>query len=113
MVGITTPILFDPENQSCKGVTVMENVFEEWAILEIMGYRRLAGKVTESVIGGGNFIRIDIPTEGDKFATQYYSPSSIYCITPTSEDIARSFAISNQPMPVNRWEFQITEGIKE
>lgn len=87
----------------------MESTFEEWAILEIMGYRRLSGKVTEAVIGGGNFIRIDIPDNNDKYTTQYYSPSSIYCITPTSEDIARQFAKSNQPAPINRWEL-LNEG---
>ena len=85
----------------------MENKFEEWAVLEIMGYRRLSGKVTEAVIGGGNFIRIDIPSDNGKYTTQYYSPSSIYCITPTSEDIARQFAKSNQPEPINRWELLV------
>ena len=39
---------------------VMET-FEEWAVLELMGHRRLAGKVTEATIGGGAFLRIDIP----------------------------------------------------
>jgi hypothetical protein len=33
-----------------------QNGFEEWAVLELMGHRRLAGKVTDAVIGGGAFI---------------------------------------------------------
>lgn len=82
----------------------MENTFEHWAILELMGHRRLAGKVTESVIAGGSFIRIDVPSENDTYSTQYYSPGAVYCITPTTEEIAREFAKQVQPEPVHTWE---------
>ena len=77
-----------------------ENSFEEWVILELMGHRRLAGKLTEATIGGASFVRIDIPGS----ASQFYSPSAIYCITPTSEEIARQVALNNIPEPVSRWE---------
>lgn len=84
----------------------MENTkFEEWAILELMGHRRLAGKITDAVIGGGTFLRIDIPMADDKWTTHYYSPQSVYCISPVSEEIARLVAKNNQPAPVHRWEF--------
>jgi len=83
----------------------VETNFEEWAILELMGHRRMAGKITDAVIGGGAFLRIDVPSEDGKFSTQYYSPASVYCITPTSEEIARTVAKQSQPAPVNRWEF--------
>ena len=83
----------------------METKFEEWAILELMGHRRLAGKVTDAVIGGGSFLRIDIPAKNGQYSTQYYSPQSIYCITPTTEEIARGVAEQSQPQPVYRWEF--------
>jgi hypothetical protein len=84
----------------------MENKFEEWAILELMGHRRLAGKVTESAIGGGSFIRIDMPMKDGSQSTQFYSPGSIYCITPTTEEIARTMSMAYQPEPVNQWEFK-------
>jgi hypothetical protein len=83
----------------------VENKFEEWAILELMGHRRLAGKLTEATIGGGAFLRIDMPMKDGKTSTQFYSPGSIYCITPTTEAIAREVAMASQPEPVNRWEF--------
>ena len=83
----------------------MENKFDEWAILELMGHRRLAGKVSECAIGGGSFIRIDMPMRNNKTATQFYSPGSIYCITPTTEEIAREVSLASQPEPVARWEF--------
>jgi len=88
----------------------METKFEEWVILELMGHRRLAGKVTDAVIGGGAFLRIDIPGKNGQQTTQYYSPGAVYCITPTSEDIARLVAEQSQPEPVYRWELQLTDG---
>jgi hypothetical protein len=82
----------------------MEDKFDMWSILELMGHRRLAGKVCDAVIGGGAFLRIDIPGEDDKWTTQYYSPGAVYCITPTTEEIARTVAKQSQPEPVHRWE---------
>lgn len=77
--------------------------FEEWAILELMGHRKLAGKVSESTIGGAPFVRIDIPGS----ATQFYSPAAVYCITPTTEELARVFAKTNTPQPIELWELKI------
>ena len=42
-------------------------------------------------------------------ASQYYSPSAVYCITPTTEEIARQVASRNRPEPVHRWEFKAIE----
>jgi hypothetical protein len=81
----------------------MSESFEQWAILELMGHVRLAGKVTEEEHFGAKLGRIDIPT-GDAFTTQYFSGGSIYRLTPTTEEIARGVALRNQPEPVYRWE---------
>jgi len=80
--------------------------FEGWCILELMGHRRLGGYVTEAVIAGAGLIRIDVPglRPGETAATQFYSPSARYCLTPTTEAIARALAASAQPQPVQRWE---------
>lgn len=82
----------------------METAFEQWCILELMGHRRLAGKVTDATIGGGSFLRIDIPGRNGTVSTQYYSPGSVYCITPTTEEIARAVAEQSEPAPISRWE---------
>lgn len=86
----------------------MAETFEEWAILELMGHRKLAGLVREATIAGGAFIRIDIPAvePGKWTATQYYSPASVYCMTPCTEALARQTAASYQPVPVNRYELE-------
>ena len=83
-----------------------KEVFEGWCIIELMGHRRLAGYVRELNIAGAGFLRVDVPAAtGDaSVATQFYPPSSVYCITPTTEEIARAVAVRSNPQPVARWE---------
>jgi hypothetical protein len=116
-----------------------------WAVLELMGHRRIAGRITEVTIGGAGFLRIDVPSpcaggagaswcpvhgtcicpadakeqpdcplhganskHADEdpawAATQFYPPTSVYCLTPTTEEIARAVAAKNMPQPVHEWE---------
>lgn len=77
--------------------------FEGWGILELMGHVRLAGRITEETHFGACLGRIDVPKDNG-FTTQYFSGGSIYRLTPTTEEIARSVAANNQPEPVHRWE---------
>lgn len=79
--------------------------FEGWVILELFGHRRLAGYVREQEIAGTAFIRLDVPgRDGQPIATQFYSAASLYCLTPTTEEIARAVALANRPTPIQRWE---------
>jgi hypothetical protein len=79
---------------------------EEWAILELMGHRRLAGRVEEVDRYGVKMCRIDIPdpTDPAKFITQRYGGQAIYCETPCTEETARAISKLSQPSPVNPWE---------
>ena len=91
-----------------------ESIFEGWAILELMGHRRLAGYVQEVELAGQGFLRLDVPgylhtepsgeQEERGGATQFYSPGSVYALTPTTEEIARALAEKSRPQPVHRWE---------
>jgi hypothetical protein len=112
--------------------------FEGWAIVELMGHRRLAGYVREVELAGAGMLRLDVPRHAaavctcgsndpgsashedhqldcmlfaqdevaplDVDATQFYSPAALYCLTPTTEAIAR--AIVSKPTPVQRWELE-------
>lgn len=80
-----------------------EETFSGWAILELMGHRRLAGHVQEVEIAGHGMLRLDIPEVGDfPAATQFYSPGAIYAITPTTEETAR--LVQARPAPIQQWE---------
>lgn len=84
--------------------------FEGWVILELMGHRRLAGRLSEAQIAGRSFLRIDLPGPRDEETTQFYAPSAVYAITPTTEETARQVAALGRPAPVQRWELPPTEG---
>ena len=97
--------------------------FEGWAIVEIMGHRLVAGFVTEQQLAGAGFLRLDIvgpdtkidEDDGPEVAlkggfeggvTQFYSPSSVYCLTPTTQDIAVRLGRQHHPAPVSRYELE-------
>lgn len=91
-----------------------EQKFAQWAIMELMGHRRLAGFVTEEEIAGAGLLRIDVPGEdGKALATQWYNPAALYALTPTTEEIARAVAKANRPEPVQRWELPQLEAPKQ
>lgn len=81
-----------------------------WCVIELMGHRRLAGKVTPVEVAGEGFLRVDVPgpTAGDDGpwqATQVYSPKAVYCLTPTTREVAVRAAQSCRPEPVSRWDY--------
>jgi hypothetical protein len=82
-----------------------EQGFDQWAVVEMLGHRRVIGKVTEQVIAGAGFIRVDVPGEGAEILqTQFVTPASIYAITPVSEDSARLAAQNVRADPITVWE---------
>jgi len=81
----------------------IESSFKQWAIVELMGHIRIAGLVTEAEMFGSKLGRVDVPN-GEGFTTQFFNGSSLYRLTPTTEEIARSVAKGTQPEPVYRWE---------
>lgn len=79
--------------------------FEGWGVVEMLGHRRLVGHVGEQMIAGSSLIRVDVPeTPGKPGYTKLIGLASIYCITPTSEEVARLAAAElerwNDPLPV-------------
>lgn len=82
-----------------------DNAFDQWAIIEMLGHRRVAGRVRETTLAGAGFLRLDIPATGGHLEqTQYIAPGSVYALHPVSEDVARAVAAHCRPQPVNRWE---------
>lgn len=77
--------------------------FEAWAVVELMGHVRMAGRVTEEEHFGAKLGRIDIPS-GEGFFTQFFGGSSVYRMTPVTEEAARAVAARSAPEPVHTWE---------
>jgi len=81
-----------------------DEVFDEWAIVELFGHQRFAGRVTEARFPAGH-LQLDIPaTDGHAPVTQIINPSALYRMTPTTEVIAKAVAAQCRPAPVQRWE---------
>lgn len=61
----------------------------EWAIVEVFGHRRHAGKTREEERFGAKMLRIDIPRDGDPdksgWQTIYYGGSSVFSYSLTDE----------------------------
>ena len=80
----------------------MDEKFDMWAIIELFGHARLAGRVTEANIGGCSFVRVDVPEiKGEQAPfTRFLGNGAIYSITPCSEELARLAAQRIHAAPV-------------
>ena len=81
--------------------------FEGWAIIEIMGHRRLAGMVREVDVFGTKMLRIDtveLPAREEREVsypaqasiTQLYSGSSLFSLTPATREACEEVARAQQ-----------------
>lgn len=92
--------------------------FEQWAIIEIFGHQRIAGRVTEQTIGGCSFVRVDVPALPETTDSSYgipkkmppvsgftklYGNGAIYAMTFVDEAIAKATAASLRVMPIDSY----------
>lgn len=86
---------------------------ETWAIVEVMGNKKLAGLATTEVFGSTSMLRVDVPkTKNNQAFTQYYGMSSLYCISPVDEQTAIRMVESLSVSPPVAWELQREISIK-
>ena len=75
----------------------------EYAVVEVFGHRRHAGRIQEVERFGTKLLRIDVPTEGDfecGYLTHFYGGASIFSVIPADLETVRRI---NQPYrPVGR-----------
>jgi hypothetical protein len=78
-----------------------KDAFDIWAIVEIMGHTKLAGRASEQTIAGSTFLRVDVPgVDGQESFTRFYGAGAIYSITPCTEEIARRAAEALRERPI-------------
>lgn len=62
---------------------------DTWAVIELFGHSRIAGKVTNVSIAGCGFIRVQVPArEGCPAYTRDIAPKAVYAINPCDEAAA-------------------------
>lgn len=85
----------------------MENKFDLWAIVELFGHQKIAGRVTEQNIAGTNMLRVDVPASGEITAfTRFLGSAAIYAINPVDEVTAKAFAERLQVQPITVWDIR-------
>jgi hypothetical protein len=95
-----------PESAAAGSGKHSEEKFDSWAIVELMGHRKLAGRVSEQIVAGAPLLRIDVPDAGPKIPgfTTFYGASSIYSLTPTTEAICRAYSAAHRERPIQAYE---------
>lgn len=80
---------------------------ELFAIIELFGHQKMAGKVTEQSIGPATFVRVDVPeTKTHPSFTRMLNPSAIYAINPVTEDVMNYMAGSLSQKPIESWDIK-------
>lgn len=83
----------------------MENTFEAWALVELMGHNKIAGKVTEHKFGNQSMLRVDVPEVEDLPAfTKIIAVNAVYAINPLSETDAIDYAKHLKAKPLDLWD---------
>lgn len=64
-----------------------------FAVVELFGHAKIAGKISEVTLAGAQFLRVDVPgiLHIPPFC-RYYNPAAVYGITPTDEAQATATA---------------------
>ena len=84
--------------------------FKTWAIIELFGHQVIAGEVSEQIIAGQGFVRVDVPkVDNQEPYTKLYGHNAIYCITPTDEATARATTKALNRPPVELWKLNLPE----
>jgi hypothetical protein len=64
-----------------------------WALVEIFGHTKVAGRVTTRKVGVNVMIQVDVPKGATELShSQMFSPAAVFSINPTTEAWCRSWA---------------------
>jgi hypothetical protein len=81
---------------------------ESWGVVEMMGHRVCAGRLSEEERFGGKVGRVDVPDDNDGFVTVFFTPQSLYCLTVVTEEVARAKARDHRVAPV--YTYKVPDG---
>jgi len=81
--------------------------FELFAIVELFGHQKMAGKVSEQSVGASTFIRIDVPeTKQQPAFTRFVNPTAVYAINPVTKEVMEEMASDFEQKPIESWDIR-------
>lgn len=77
-----------------------------WAIVELFGHQRIAGRISEQTFGGASLVRVDVPEveKGGRTIrahTRSFGGGAIYAVNWCDEETARLAAASIEHEPMS------------
>lgn len=88
--------------------SVKPETIDTWAIVELFGHSRIAGKIYEKPIAGTNMLVVDVPeTKKQPSFTRMLGGAAIYAINPCTEELARLAAESINSAPVTSYDLNL------
>lgn len=86
--------------------------FDLFAIVELFGHTKIAGRCTEQNIAGINMLRVDVPeTKTQPAFTRFFGSAAIYAINPVDEATAKFTAERLEMKPIESW--NVSEMLKK
>jgi hypothetical protein len=95
MKNLTNPRPLEGYNAVRNDETRGELRAAQYVIIELMGYKKLAGRLMQGVAG---LLQLDVPVEGGT-VTQFINPNSIYRVTIVDREAVAKFAKGLDPLP--------------
>jgi hypothetical protein len=79
-------------------------VVSGYAIVELFGHMKIAGKISERTIAGEGFLQMDIEQADGSSFTRLIHPKSIYALNPVPREVALELASRWQYAPVKPYD---------
>ena len=88
---------------------MQQSDFQTWAIIEVFGHEKYAGEVSTAKVGDSSMVMLSVPEVQNHEVTlpgfvKYINHSSVFSITPVSEEYAREMAVQLSKHPVQGYE---------
>lgn len=93
------------ESQTQTVVDATSESLDCWALVEIFGHTKVAGRCTSRKVGVNVMIQVDVPKGDTELShSQLFSPAAIFSINPTTEEWCRKWAkaalsYNHSPLP--------------
>uniref|UniRef100_A0A6H1ZEJ5 Uncharacterized protein n=1 Tax=viral metagenome TaxID=1070528 RepID=A0A6H1ZEJ5_9ZZZZ len=88
----------------------MSEKFEQFAVVELFGHQIIAGMVSEQMIGGQGFVRVDVPAvDGQEGFTKFYGAGAIYALTPCDEATMLRAVQGLRQQPIEVWKLNLPQ----